>query len=262
MKILFLGDIFAKAGRQTVKEVLPNLKEKVNPDVVIANVENIRHGSGVSIQNLEDMREYGIDFFTSGNHIFDNKEVYTIMKDKNNHLIRPANYPVGTPGNGFDLFTTKTGKKVLIINLLGRVFIKENTDCPFRKADEILDRFKDVQLDAIFVDFHAEATAEKVALGFYLDGRVSAVIGTHTHIATADARILPKGTAYQSDVGFVGAYNSVIGLDTDSVIDNFLTQIRNKPKMASGSTIFNSVLIDVGNDLKATFIEPISMIVN
>jgi len=262
MNILFLGDIFGKPGRQAVRSVLPELKKQILPDIVIANVENIMHGRGVNMNSLEEMKEAGVDFFTSGNHIFDNSKVLTFIDDKNVHLIRPANYPIGTPGRGFDLFTTASGKKILIINLLGRVFIREHTDCPFRAIDKILDRFKNIDLDAVFVDFHAEATAEKVALGMYLDGRVSAVIGTHTHIATADARVLPKGTAYQSDVGFVGPLNSVIGIDSENSIKGFLTQIKSNMTVADGPKLFNAVSIITKSAISATSIEPISQIID
>jgi len=245
MNILFIGDIFAKPGRRAVEAVLKPIREEYKIDLVIANAENMRHGKGVSEDNLRDVREAGVDFFTSGNHIFNVKEIVPFLNDKKLPIIRPANYPPGVPGRGFEIVKTASGKSVLVVNLLGRLFIKEEVDCPFRTMDTILERFADVELDAIFVDFHAEATSEKAALANYLDGRVSAVLGTHTHVPTADARILPGGTAFQSDVGFVGPIDSIIGVDKKKIIEHFLTQLPVRHDIAKGPVAFNSSLIEL-----------------
>jgi metallophosphoesterase (TIGR00282 family) len=224
LKILFFGDISGRIGRTAVAKILPSLKKKFNPDLVIANAENIAHGVGVTEKTLQELTDAGVDFFTSGDHIFDKKEAIGILEDKNFPLIRPANYPAGVPGVGVKLFEVGT-KKVLMINLIGRVFLKKNYDCPFKKADEILDDFKNEKLSAIIVDFHAEATSEKNGLARYLDGRVSAVLGTHTHVGTDDWQILPGGTAFVTDIGMVGAKDSILGVDKKGILRTFLTQI-------------------------------------
>lgn len=260
MKILFIGDIFGKPGRKIVEKVLNPYREENGIDFVIANGENILHGKGISEKNVTDMKAAGIDFFTSGNHVFSHRDIMPLMEDESFPLVRPANYPIGVPGRGFAVVKTSEDKKILIINLLGRVFIKEDTDCPFRAADAILERFKDVKPDAIFVDFHAEATSEKVALGYYLDGRVSAVLGTHTHIATADARILEKGTAYQTDVGFTGPRDSCIGVKKEIIIQHFLTQMKVKHEVAEGPVIFSATEFAVKEGgILAESIKPVSI---
>lgn len=245
MKILHIGDICAKPGRRAVATVLPAIKEEYGIDFVIANAENIRHGSGVGEDNLKEMRSAGVDFFTSGNHVYKNKEILPFMDNERLGLIRPANYPPGVPGKGYMTVKTTLMKNVLVVNLLGRLFIKEKSDCPFRTMDAILAEHKGMDLSAIIVDFHAEATSEKVALAHYLDGRVSAVLGTHTHVATADERILEGGTAFQSDVGFCGPADSVIGVDKKIIIHHFLTQMPVKHKIAAGPMIFNATVVEV-----------------
>lgn len=245
MKILFIGDIFARPGRRAVEAVLRPIVEEHKIDLVIANGENMRHGKGVSKENLIEMQRAGVDFLTSGNHIFKAKEIVPFLNDKSLPILRPANYPPGVPGRGYEIVTSRSGVLVLVINLLGRLFIKEEVDCPFRAMDAILERFSNVELDAIFVDFHAEATSEKAALANYLDGRVSAVIGTHTHVPTADARILPGGTAFQSDVGFVGPIDSIIGVDKKQIIEHFLTQLPARHDIATGPVVFNSTIIEL-----------------
>lgn len=224
LQILFFGDISGKIGRRAVAKILPELRKKYNPDLILANVENLAHGLGVTEKTLKEVIEAGGDFFTSGDHIFDKKESIEILEKKEPILIRPANFPPGAPGKGERLFEIGT-KKILVINLIGRVFFKSQYDCPFRKADEILKKYKDINLSAIIVDFHAEATSEKNALGWYLDGRVSAVLGTHTHVGTDDWQILPNGTAYVTDVGMVGAKDSIIGVDKKGILKTFLTQV-------------------------------------
>ncbi len=254
MKILFIGDVFAKPGRQAVKKLLKPLKEEYKTDLVIANAENIRHGKGVGEEQLNEMMEAGVDFFTSGNHVFKNREIIPFLDDPKLRIVRPANYPEGVPGKGYRIIETALMKKVLVVNLMGRLFIRENGDCPFRTVDKILRETGHENLDAIFVDFHAEATSEKIALAQYLDGRVSAVIGTHTHVATADERLLAGGTAFQSDAGFVGPLDSIIGLEKEPIIDQFLTQLPVKHEIARGEIIFNGTLIETEGPNRASSI--------
>lgn len=254
LKILFFGDIVGKIGRRALKKVLPTLKKKLKPDLILANVENLAHGFGVTKKTLQEIKEIGIDFFTSGNHIWERKEIFEILKDKNfkNIIIRPANYPPSLPGQGYQLI--KIGKNlVLVINLLGRVFFEINLDCPFRKVNEILTRLKNKKINGIIVDIHAEATAEKIALGHWLNGKVSAVLGTHTHIGTIDATILSKGTGYLTDIGMVGGKNSVIGVKKEEVIKTFLTQIRQPfEPVERGEAIINSVYLEIDPQTKKT----------
>ncbi len=248
MNILFIGDIFAKPGRETVKKLLKGYRQEQNIDLVIANAENMKHGKGVTEDNINEMKAAGVDFFTSGNHIWKDKEVIPLLDNRNIPLIRPANYPAGTPGSGYRIVETPSMKRVLVINLLGRLFMPVDLDCPFRTVDNILSDTSHEQIDAIFVDFHAETTSEKYALGHYLDGRVTAVIGTHTHVPTADAQILPKGTAFQCDVGFTGPADSVIGVKKEIIIENFLTQMPVRHEIAEGPTVFNAVKVESNED--------------
>lgn len=224
LKILFFGDVSGRIGRNAITKILPTLRKKLDPDLVIANAENIAHGTGITEKTLKELTDAGVDFFTSGDHAFDKKEAIGILEDKNSTLIRPANYPLGVPGVGAKLLEIGT-KKILVINLMGRVFLKNQYDCPFRKADEILEEFRDENLSAVIVDFHAEATSEKNGLARYLDGRVSAVLGTHTHVGTDDWQIFPDGTGFVTDVGMVGAKDSILGVDKKGILKTFLTQI-------------------------------------
>lgn len=224
IKILFFGDVIGKLGRRAIAKVLPALKKKYKPDLVIANVENIAHGAGITKTTLEEIKSAGVEFFTSGNHVFDKSEVLQILADPSVPLLRPANYLPGTPGQGYRVI--QLGKhKILVINLMGRVFMRENLDCPFRTADNILSQFKNEKLSAIIVDFHAETTSEKIALSWYLNGRVSLVVGTHSHVPTADAKISDQGTAMLSDAGMNGGRDTVIGANKEAVIEYFLTQL-------------------------------------
>ncbi len=225
IKILFLGDIVGKIGRKAVAETLPKLKKKYKPDLIIANAENLAHGKGVTEKTLQEMLHAGIDFFTSGNHIFSNSaEINEILSANKIPLIRPANYPAGVPGEGYKIIEIGV-YKILIINLIGRVFFKENFDCPFQKLEQILNENKTQEFGAIIVDFHAEATSEKNTLSRYFDGQVSAVIGTHTHVQTADEQILKNGTAYITDAGMVGYKDSSLGVDLKNVVKQFFTQL-------------------------------------
>ena len=297
MKILFLGDIFARPGREVVSEKLPSIKVENDIDLVIANIENAAHGKGVTTKIIREMSEAGVDFFTSGNHIWRQKGIDQIL-DGDSPVIRPANYPPRTPGQRYQIIssskkfksspnpreTIKTQSqsnsqlqtpnqkiesriqsnpqpptpnsqlssspnsqpnfKVLIINLMGRVFIKENLDCPFRAVDEILNTVSTDDYDFSVVDFHAEASSEKEAMKHFLSGRVTALIGTHTHVPTADAQII-DGTAYITDVGMCGPADGVIGLEKESILKQFLSQIPRRHEIASGARQINAVIIDI-----------------
>ncbi len=259
MKILFFGDIVGKPGRQAVKEILPPWQKKYQPDLVLANGENLAHGRGVTEKSLKEILAAGIDLVTSGDHIWDQKEAIALLENKEIPLIRPANFPPNAPGQGYRLIELRT-KKILVINLIGRVFMHEQYDDPFRVADEILKEEAE-EATAIIVDWHAEATSEKVCLGWYLDGRVSAVLGTHTHIPTADSRLLPQGTAYISDIGMVGPKDSSLGTDKEIALKRFLTQIPLKLEVAKGPVEVNAVLLKIGQKGKAEKIKKLQEIV-
>lgn len=222
VKIIFFGDIVGKTGRGALKKVLPKIRKKYEPDLVLANVENLAHGSGVTEKTLKECLEMGVDVFTSGNHVFDRQKNLSLFNEKKYPLIRPANYPPQNPGEGFRVFPVRTNN-ILVINLVGRVFFREDFDCPFRVVDEIVRNHQE-EAKIIIVDFHAEATSEKIALSKYLNGRVSAVLGTHTHVPTADLKISPEGTAFAADLGMVGAADSVLGFDKNIIVERFLTQ--------------------------------------
>lgn len=249
MRILFFGDIIGKPGREAIKKILPKWRKKYKPDLVLANAENLAHGAGVTEKSLNEILKAGIDFLTSGNHIFDKKESYNLLNHKEIPLIRPANWPVAPYGKGEKIVEVGI-KKVLIINLNGRLFFRELLDCPFRKVVEILNEYENENLNAIIVDFHAEATSEKTAMGHFLDGRVSAVLGTHTHIPTADEKILQGGTAYISDIGMVGPYDSVISFNKEEAIKGWLTQIFRKVELAEGLVEVDAVVIDIDTKTK------------
>lgn len=244
MKVLFLGDIFGKPGRECVKRKLTQIVEDNSVDVVIANGENAAGGLGITPDICDSLFGMGIDVITSGNHIYKKREIYQYI-EKEPRLLKPANYPPETPGNGFYVFSNERtrDKIVAVINICGRIFI-ENYDCPFRCVDKIVDNIIK-QTPIIIVDFHGEATSEKLAMAWFLDGRVSAVVGTHTHVQTADERILPGGTAYITDVGMVGPIDSVIGMRKEIVIERFLTLMPQKFKVANENNWINAVLIDI-----------------
>jgi len=253
MKILAIGDIYAKLGRKTITKVLPDLRKEFDIDLVIANCENLTHGSGFIEKHIKEMQDAGVDFFTTGNHAFGRESSVNILEKQGSPVIRPANFPCPeqTPGKGYSILQLKNGKKVLIVNLLGQAFIRQDVTSPISVINQILEETKGEDIDATIIDFHAEATAEKYALAFYLDGRVSGIFGTHTHVPTADERVLPKGTAFICDVGMSGAYNSVIGLDLDMAIDNYRTQIARKHEpQETGDTVFNGVLMDIDEKTK------------
>jgi metallophosphoesterase (TIGR00282 family) len=237
MRILFIGDIFGSPGRRIVADHLQDIIKAQSIDLAIANAENSAGGFGVTPAIAEDLFKLGIDALTTGNHIWDKREIYDYL-DRTSRLLRPANYPPGVPGKGVVIV-----KGCAIINLQGRVYMP-HTDCPFRAADQILAEL-DPAIKVRFVDFHAEVTSEKISMGWYLDGRVSAVIGTHTHVPTADSRILPGGTAYQTDAGMTGPYDSVIGVEKDMILKRFMTAMPVRMEAAKGSVELHSVIIDV-----------------
>ena len=241
MKVLFIADIMGQSGREAVARVLPELRTKEQVDLVIANGENAAHGMGLTPSIARDLFHLGIDVLTMGNHTWDKKEILDIIDDE--PIVRPANYAPGVPGRGAILATTATGVKVGILNLIGRVFMPPN-DCPFRSADKVIEQLKK-ETPVIIVDIHAEATSEKVAMGWHLDGRVSAVIGTHTHIQTADDRILPEGTAYLTDVGMTGPFDSVIGIKKEIILQRFLMQMPIRFEVSDKDIWFNGVLIEI-----------------
>ena len=223
MKIIFFGDVVGRPGRAALRKVIPEIKEKYNPDVIICNGENLAHGKGITEKTVRSTIDAGVDIITSGNHIF-KKEGVEILEQNKFPVIRPANYPPNVPGEGF--ITQNIGtEKLLVINVMGQVFFAEDFDSPFRELDKILNTKEAKDANVIIVDAHTEVTSEIKGLGYYLDGRVTACIGTHTHIPTADSRILNKGTAYLSDAGMVGIKDSVLGVRKDEVLEKFLTQM-------------------------------------
>lgn len=239
MKILVIGDAIGKPGREAVSSIVPDLRKEHEINLVIANGENAAGGIGLTQATAEELLKSGVDVLTSGNHIWRRKEVLPYL-DTNAPVLRPLNYPPETPGRGYIIIDS-----TMVVNLLGRTFIG-NFDCPFRAIDKLLESIAP-RPKTIIVDFHAEATSEKVAMGWYLDGRVSAVVGTHTHVGTVDTRILPKGTAYVSDVGMTGPMDSVIGANTEAVLESFLTLMPLNLSVGKGDLVFNSVLLDISN---------------
>ena len=237
--VLFIGDIIGRPGRKVLKKHLPFLVDKLSPDLIIANAENAAGGIGITEKVGEELFAL-VDILTSGNHIWDKKDGMSYL-EKEPRLLRPANYPPVNPGKGTFVFEDRRGRKIGILNLQGRVFM-EPIDCPFRVADEELKKLH-MATSSVIVDFHAEATSEKQAMGWYLDGKISAVVGTHTHVPTADERILPQGTAYITDVGMVGGYNSVIGMRKDQGVKRFLTSRSQRFEPSKEGGIFAAVFI-------------------
>lgn len=257
VKLLFVGDIIGKPGRQALSRELHRLVDKHNVDLVIANGENAAGGFGLTEETAKELFKQGVHLLTSGNHIWDKKEqVPLILADP--RILRPANYPAGALGSGSTILTTPGGVKIGVLNLEGRVYMK-TLECPFKVADREIERLKQ-ETNIIFIDFHAEATSEKSALGWYLDGRVSAVVGTHTHVQTADERILTQGTAFLTDAGMTGAFDSVIGMGKEETISRFLTQLPSKFEVAKKDIRLNAVVIGVDEKSgKALSIERINM---
>ena len=244
MKILFIGDIVGRLGRSTITNLLPAIKKGDSINLCIANSDNISGGRGVSEQTLREVQGFGVDFFTSGDHIFDIKGFEDDIKNLP-FIIRPANFTTDSPGNGYSILDLGKLGRFGVVSLLGRTFIKTNSECPFKAIDKILKELEKENLTGILVDFHAEITSEKVAMAHYLDGRVAVLVGTHTHIPTADCKVLPKGTAYVSDLGMVGSLNSVLGVRKDIIINNFISSMQEKFEwVEEGEAVFNSVVVD------------------
>jgi len=238
--ILAVGDIIGRPGRQAVQELLPGLRQQYGLDLVIANAENAAGGLGLTSITAKELLNASVDVLTSGNHIWAQKEIIPYL-DGEMPILRPLNYPPGVPGRGYIV-----NGQAMVVNLIGRTFMGD-LDCPFRAMDQLLAELEH-KPPVIIVDFHAEATSEKVAMGRYLDGRVSAVLGTHTHVGTIDAQLLPQGTAYVTDIGMTGPMDSVIGDDAEAVIRRFLTVIPHRLSVGKGKTIFNTVLVRVDDD--------------
>ncbi|MFA6475269.1 MAG: TIGR00282 family metallophosphoesterase [Patescibacteria group bacterium] len=252
LRLLYIGDVVGKAGRRAVQTLVPSLRHELKLDAVFMNAENMAHGNGVSHTTVEDMLTAGVTFFTSGNHVFDNKDGVEYLKRSDSKVLRPANYPAVAPGRGHTVIEIGT-KKVLLINLAGQVFMPQQVDSPFYCLDNILKQYKLDDLAAVIVDVHAEATSEKQALAWYADGRASLVVGTHTHVPTADLRILTHGTGLVCDLGSVAAADSVIGADKHKVLQRFLTQTPIALSPAeTGEVIFNSVYIEIDPTTKHT----------
>jgi metallophosphoesterase (TIGR00282 family) len=254
LKILFIGDIEGRPGRKAVKACLPSLIESEELDLVVANGENAAGGFGITLDIAKELLACGIDVITMGNHTWDNRDIYNVLEHEP-RVIRPANYPKGTPGQGYYLAETDKGVLVGVVNMLGQVFL-EPLRCPFETADEIVTNLRR-KTDLVLLDMHAEATSEKIALGWYLDGRVSAVLGTHTHVTTADERILPQGTGYITDVGMTGPINSVLGINSELVITKFKTKRPVRFEVAEGPVAFNAVLLEVDEFGRTTQIKRI-----
>ncbi len=244
MKVLFIGDIVGKPGRKALRQGLPGLVNKFKVDFVIANVENAAGGFGITKSVGEEILSLGVHVMTSGNHIWDKKEAVSYIP-KENRLLRPANYPDGVVGSGNIVLNTSSGEKIAVLNLSGRVFMNP-LDCPFKTAERELPALKE-QTNVIIVDFHAEATSEKSAFGLFLDGQVSAVIGTHTHVQTADEKILPGGTAFLTDVGMTGPANSIIGVKKEQIIEKFLTQVPQRFEIAKDDPVLSCIVLDINS---------------
>jgi 2',3'-cyclic-nucleotide 2'-phosphodiesterase len=242
LRLLFVGDVIGKPGRRAVRNILPRLVDHHRTDYVVVNIENAAGGFGVTPDVLDEFSDLPIDCYTTGNHIWDKREVYDLL-DSNRRWLLPANYPQGNPGKGVYVGETAAGIPVAVLNLEGRVFM-DDLDSPFLVADRLIAEL-DRKVKVIFVDFHAEATSEKQAMGFYLDGRVSAVVGTHTHVPTADERVLPNGTGLLTDVGMTGPYESVIGMRADKVLKRFLLQTPSSFEVAKRDVRLAAVLIDI-----------------
>ena len=257
MRVLFIGDIVGKPGRDLTRRALPHLVERYALDLVVANVENAAGGFGVTREIGDSLRDIGIEVMTSGNHIWDKKEAieYIALEPR---LLRPANYPRGVPGRGRYEAVTSRGDVVAVINVMGRVFML-NIDNPFSVVLEEIEAVRE-RARVIIVDFHAEATSEKIAMGWYLDGKVTAIIGTHTHVQTADSRILPGGTAYITDVGMTGPHDSIIGVDKNAALGRFLTAMPARFETATGDPRLHAVVVSADADTgRATSIERLSV---
>lgn len=256
MKLLFIGDVFGQPGREAVKQLVPELRLQHQLDLVIANGENMHHGNGISFDNYQELRDAGVDWLTSGDHIWGVKEFVGELDNPSIQVLRPANYPAGVPGRGMAQITVGS-ETITLMNLQGRVFMNQAVDNAFLAFDKLFEEAKGF----IFVDYHAEATSEKNTFGHYVDGRAGAVVGTHTHVQTADERILPMGTAYITDVGMTGPMNGSIGANLDQVIPSFTKGMPFRLQPAEGSVQLNAVLVTIENG-KAISIERISRVID
>lgn len=245
MKILAIGDLVGEAGVRELKHKLPLIKEEQNIDFIIVNGENSAGGMGITEKNFNDILSFGTDVITMGNHTWAKRDIFKFIDHP--QIIRPANYPKGVVGKGFGIYEAKNGKKIAVINLIGRVDINILSENPFLMAKEIIEQLKN-KVDIIIVDFHAEATAEKIAMVNYLDGDITALFGTHTHVQTADERILPNGTGYITDLGMTGPKNSVIGMEVNASIKRFETTLPERYKIAEGDCILNGCIFDIDDE--------------
>lgn len=243
MKLLFIGDIFGNIGRRVLAERLPSLIKELSIDICIGNGENAAGGRGLTGKLYKKLRKYGIQVVTGGNHSFSIPDSeYSFMDDPN--VLRPLNYPPGNIGKGYTIYTLEDNRSIAVINLQGRTFMHEALDCPFRAADDLIDKLKETT-PVIIIDFHAEATSEKIAFANYFDGKVSAVVGTHTHVQTADQRVLPGGTAFISDVGMTGPEDSIIGMAKKQVLSKFLLQTSTRFEPSESGPMLNAVVIQI-----------------
>lgn len=243
MNLLFIGDIVGQPGRRAVRKHLSKLRSNLKVDVVVANAENAAGGFGITADIAKELLDGGIDVLSNGNHAWDKREALTFI-DKEPRLLRPYNYPAGTPGAGWIITQSPRGERIAIVNVMGTVFMHPTLDCPFQAIDRALTELP-ADVSAILVDFHAEATSEKMAMGWHLDGRVAAAVGTHTHVPTADERILPGGCAYISDVGMTGCYDSVIGMNKQKSLKRFLEKLPERSEVAEGPGSLCAVLIEI-----------------
>ncbi len=254
MRILFIGDIVGKVGRQAISEWLPKLKQRYHPTVTIVNAENAAHGKGLTEKIYKELLRNGVDFMTMGNHTYGQREIYDFIQDAT-RLVRPANFPDEAPGIGMCIINLNN-KKLAVINLQGRSFMPDIDD-PFKKANQLIEEAQK-ETDYIFIDFHAETTSEKNAMAWFLDGRASAVVGTHTHIQTSDNRILPQGTAFITDVGMTGYYDGILGINRDEIIKRFLTSLPQRHVVPDeGRSVLSGVIVDLKEDGTAKNIERI-----
>jgi metallophosphoesterase (TIGR00282 family) len=253
INILFIGDVFGSPGRSFLKERLPGLMDRYNAHFVIVNSENAAGGAGLTPEVAGELFTMGVDVMTSGNHIWDKKEIYPLL-DSDKRILRPANFPPGVPGRGAGVFYTRSGQQVGVVSICGRVYSPQDLDCPFRTLDAEIGKLK-LTTPFIIVDFHAEATSEKISAGYYVDGRVSALIGTHTHVQTADETILPGGTAYITDVGMTGSYEGVIGVKKEIILKRFLTQMPVRHEPARGKRQLCGVFCSLDGRGKAFGVE-------
>jgi 2',3'-cyclic-nucleotide 2'-phosphodiesterase len=247
MKLLFVGDIVGKPGRNAVRHFIPVLREKHGLDLCIGNSENVANGAGITPDTADDLLGAGLDLLTSGNHTWSKREISGYLDKPDARQLRPANYPGDAPGRGFTVLSTRGGARLGVINLEGRVFMKPLDD-PFRLAERLVAEFRAQGVRCIFVDMHCEASSEKNAMGHFLDGRVSAVLGSHTHIQTADERVLPGGTAFITDVGMCGPWDSVIGLRKENAIERFLTQRHSSFEVATGDVRLQGAIVEIDDE--------------